>query len=118
IQHIETPIPTHRPDAYIYDIRVRCDEPREFTLKLRIPWWVQGEPQILLNGEQQATPLFPPLLRGDERGVGSFATLRRVWQDDRIRLILPKALTVEPLPDRPDMVAFMDGPLVLAGLTD
>jgi hypothetical protein len=31
---------------------------------------------------------------------------------------LPKALTTEPLPDKPNVVAFMDGPVVLAGLTD
>ncbi|HUT18939.1 MAG TPA: hypothetical protein VM366_07250, partial [Anaerolineae bacterium] len=31
---------------------------------------------------------------------------------------LPKALTTCPLPDEPDTVAFMDGPVVLAGLCD
>jgi hypothetical protein len=35
-----------------------------------------------------------------------------------VRIELPKALTTCPLPDRPDMVAFMDGPVVLAGLCD
>ena len=32
--------------------------------------------------------------------------------------MLPKRITAWPLPDRPDTVAFMDGPLVLAGLLD
>jgi hypothetical protein len=33
-------------------------------------------------------------------------------------LVLPKTLTAEPLPDDPQTVAFMDGPVVLAGLVD
>ena len=33
-------------------------------------------------------------------------------------MILPKRLTSVPLPDAPEMVAFMDGPVVLAGLLD
>ncbi|HEY8362186.1 MAG TPA: hypothetical protein VIK77_04810 [Tissierellaceae bacterium] len=35
-----------------------------------------------------------------------------------MRLELPKGLYVCPLPDNPDVVAFMDGPVVLAGLCD
>jgi len=62
-----------------------------------------------------------PLIDGETQDVAatasSFAELRRTWRDNTIRVVLPKELTVEPLPDRPDTVAFMDGPLVLAGLT-
>ena len=35
-----------------------------------------------------------------------------------MRVELPKALSTCPLPDEPDTVAFMDGPVVLAGLCD
>jgi hypothetical protein len=31
---------------------------------------------------------------------------------------LPKTLATSPIPDRPDMVAFLDGPVVLAGLCE
>ena len=33
-----------------------------------------------------------------------------------MRLNLPHGLTAEPLPDRPSTVAFMEGPVVLAGV--
>ena len=33
-----------------------------------------------------------------------------------MRVELPTTLSTCPLPDRPDVVAFMDGPVVLAGL--
>jgi DUF1680 family protein len=113
IQHVHNPpIPMHRPNAYIYDIKVLCGAPREFTLKLRRPQWVKGEPTILLNGERQAMEC------AMEPGGTGFFTLRRVWGEDYVHIVFPKALTVEPLPDSPDTVAFMDGPLVLAGLAD
>ena len=44
--------------------------------------------------------------------------LRRTWREDRIELVLPKRLSSYALADAPDTVAFMDGPVVLAGLCD
>ena len=48
----------------------------------------------------------------------SFFAIHRTWTDDRLQIVLPKRLSAWPLPDRPDTVAFMDGPVVLAGLID
>ncbi|MEI5604351.1 hypothetical protein, partial [Streptomyces brasiliscabiei] len=80
----------------------------EFTLKLRLPAWLAGAPTILVNGEQVE-------LQGDSAQV---IALRRTWRDDRIEVVLPKRLSSFPLADKPDSVAFMDGPVVLAGLCD
>ncbi len=33
--------------------------------------------------------------------------MRRAWQNDTVRIVLPKALTACPLPDEPDTVAFL-----------
>jgi DUF1680 family protein len=101
------PLPAARPDSFIYDVHVACDSPAEFELRLRVPWWVQGEPSILVNGQAAAPDV-----------DGGFVSLRRQWSDDHVRVVLPKALSVEPLPDLPGTVAFMDGPIVLAGLVD
>ena len=47
---------------------------------------------------------------------GSYVELTRKWSSgDRVELVLPKALHLEPLPDNADRVALMWGPLVLAG---
>lgn len=100
--------PHHRPLALNIELAVTCEAPCEFTLKLRIPWWVAGEARLFVNGEPQAMPLKP----------SSFAALRRTWSRDTVRLELPKALTACPLPDAPETVAFMEGPVVLAGLCD
>jgi hypothetical protein len=75
-------------------------------LKLRVPWWAEEPPTVTINGKRQenAAP------------ASSYVTLNRTWEDDTVLVILPKSLTVCPLPDAPDVVAFMDGPAVLAGL--
>jgi uncharacterized protein len=98
----------HRPNRWAIDIAVRCEQPAEFSIKLRVPWWVSGPAHITVNGAPE--PAVP--------GPSGEHAIRRTWHDDRIRLEFPKALTACPLPDMPDMVAFMDGPVVLAGLCD
>lgn len=47
---------------------------------------------------------------------GTFLRLERRWGNDTVRVDLAKALTACSLPDQPDTVAFLDGPVVLAGL--
>ena len=44
--------------------------------------------------------------------------MARRWQADTVHLVFPKALTCWPLADEPNTVAFLDGPVVLAGLVD
>ena len=97
-----------RPARWAIDLSVRCERPIDFALKLRLPWWIAGPAEIVVNGEPQTIATWP----------SSFVEIRRTWSEDRIRIELPKALTTCPLPDRPDTVAFMDGPVVLAGLCD
>ena len=49
--------------------------------------------------------------------AGSFVEIRRLWSEENLKIAFAKTLTTESLPDRTNTVAFMDGPLVLAGLT-
>jgi DUF1680 family protein len=102
----ETP---HRSDHLAVEIAVRADTPTEFTLDLRLPWWLAGTPRLFVNDEPVPVTGARPT---------SFWPLRRLWSHDTVRLELPRALSTCPLPDRPDVVAFMDGPLALAGLID
>jgi len=100
--------PAHRPQSLAIELRVVAAEPVEFTLSLRLPWWLAGPAQVAVNGAPVAVPV----------GGTAFCRLPRQWHNDRVRVELPKALTTCPLPDRPDLVAFLDGPVVLAGLCD
>jgi DUF1680 family protein len=76
-------------------------------LQLRLPWWLAAEPIIEINGERLGVPYEP----------SSFFSIRRTWQQERLTVTFPKTIQSVPLPDAPEMVAFLDGPVVLAGLT-
>lgn len=98
----------HRPMSLNVNFTINCSSPAEFGLKFRIPWWVNGKAKIYVNGEPQNISCTP----------SGFCTLKRVWDNDTISIELPKGLTVCPLPDDPETAAFMEGPVVLAGLCD
>jgi DUF1680 family protein len=96
------------PEGMAYKLRVECMQPSDFALKLRIPWWVSGEPIIEVEGERQEVVA----------GPSRFVSLRRTWRHETVRFVLPKRLKAEPLPGESSLVAFMDGPVVLAGLCE
>jgi len=96
----------HRPGDSVFVLRVESERPQEFSLKVRMPWWLAGKPTISVNGGKQTLD-GPP---------SSFALLRRTWRDDSIRIELPRRVVVCPLPDESNTMAFLDGPVVLAGL--
>ena len=95
----------HRPDSLAYTVRVQAAQPVEFSLRLRVPWWVSAAAQVTVNGEPHAAA-----------EPSSYVEMRRTWRDDTVHIMLPKALVAVPLPDEPHTFGFMDGPVVLAGL--
>ncbi|MFD1673687.1 beta-L-arabinofuranosidase domain-containing protein [Alicyclobacillus fodiniaquatilis] len=109
IQHVHRPqSPSERPNQYVYELQIQCDKPTEFEIKLRVPWWVNEQPIIELNGETN------PIVSSEN----SFFRISKVWYRDTISIKFPKKITTVPVPDQPGTVAFMDGPIVLAGLVD
>lgn len=97
------------PDCLVPCLRVRTPEKVKMTLMIRIPWWIAGQAQIFVNDSEVSCP-------GE---ASTFVPLERVWEDqDVVRIVLPKAVKAETLPDRDDMVAFLYGPVVLAGICE
>lgn len=79
-----------------------------WTLRLRVPAWCAGEPTLELNGEPA----------GAVRR-GGYLELARAWgENDELDLFLPSRVAFEPLPGAEELVCAVDGPIVLAGLTD
>ncbi len=97
-----------RPDELRVRLHIHAEGPAEFTLKLRRPWWLKAELKCLVNGQEAAWT---------DDGSG-FACLRRTWENDVVEVVLTHGLICWPLPDRVNTVAFMDGPIVLAGLVE
>ena len=98
-----------RPKCNAYEITIDPERPVEFALKVRLPWWLAGEARVTVNGHAiEVTD-----------GPSSYLRIERMWQaGNKVHIELPKELVAVPLPDDPDVVAFMDGPVVLAGLCD
>jgi DUF1680 family protein len=92
------------PFADLVSMRLAVQQPREFTLYLRVPAWAGGA-RIEVNGARWRDAPVP----------GSFAPLTRTWHDgDTIELELPRTLRLETVDARhPDTVALLAGPLVL-----
>ncbi len=95
-----------RPSEKRIILKISAEEPTEFSLKFRLPWWLKSEIHCLING-------VPTAWEADGNG---FACVRRTWHEDEVQLTLPYGLTTWALPDQLEMVAFLDGPVVLAGI--
>src|SRR5262249_14095849 len=83
-----------------------CARPLQMTLRIRCPSWIAGRMTAKVNGRNRKIDARP----------GEYAALSRRWQSgDRVEIRLPMRLREEPMPDNPDRIALLDGPIVLAG---
>ena len=75
-----------------------------FTLAIRVPEWVAGEPEVLVNGEAQKSA-----------SKDGYFWLNRSWKaGDKVELNLRMELRAYSLPDNCRCYAFKYGPVVLA----
>ncbi|MGA2500503.1 MAG: beta-L-arabinofuranosidase domain-containing protein, partial [Tepidisphaeraceae bacterium] len=99
-------IETTFPEGESATLKLSLQSSREFTLALRRPMWAGDGFGVKVNDEAVK----------DLPKPGSYVELKRNWKSgDTVSLVLPKTLRTEPLPDNPNRVALMWGPLVLAG---
>lgn len=97
----------HRPQAWDVLVTVTADRDVALPLRLRVPEWVAGTPEIRVDGR-----VVPQRVEGGLLEVAHTGT-RTV-----VELTLPHRVRAEPIPDEPATVAFVEGPIVLAGLCD
>ena len=87
---------------------VSSDAEKAWTLKLRIPGWCAGEPALALNGKPAKAAMRDGWLE-----------LNRAWgTDDRLDVFFPSRVVFEHLDGAEELACAVDGPIVLAGLTD
>ncbi len=94
---------TKFPDEAQTTLTMTCPKPITLALKIRNPAWAANA-SISVNGEIQ-----------NAREENGYLTIDRTWKTgDRVSVKLPMQLHLEALPDDPNTVAILYGPLVLA----
>ena len=125
-----------------YRILVHAGKEEVFSLSFRVPSWAEKMPELLVNGEQVKTEyivnrenvakdefLACAVKDGNESGnnesgskgthkANRYMRITRGWCEDKVTLSFPCELHTEALSDAPELTAIMDGPVVLAGMTE
>lgn len=98
--------------AYPFEPHCRIDvavpSPQRFSLRLRVPQWMETPLRISINGEPHSC------VPSQDR----FAEITRTWADgDRIEVHLPLPQRTERVDaQHPDLVALMRGPLMMVAV--
>lgn len=108
-----------RPDFLRMKMSIEAEKVVNGSIRFRIPWWSRGKIHIWRNGQKCEWEH-----EGEETGIGNaeepetygFARVDGAWKQDELVIEIPKGLYAWPLADEPDTVAFLDGPVLLAGL--
>jgi hypothetical protein len=96
---------TRFPETAKTTLKISAAAPVVLTINLRHPGWCE-QPVVTLNGQPWKTASQP----------GTYMSLNRTWRDgDVVEVELPMSLHSVLLPGTTDTVAFMYGPIVLAG---
>lgn len=90
---------------WLLKFSVKCDKPVRFTLSLRVPEWAKGI-ELEVNGKNTAAPV-----------KDGWLDITADWQNDSVQVFFPSELRAETLPDMPELMSVVDGPIVLAGIT-
>ncbi|MEH7095734.1 beta-L-arabinofuranosidase domain-containing protein [Neobacillus vireti] len=97
---------TTYPEGGYIKLLVETLVPKAFSLSLRNPYWAEQGITVKINGipyEHKTKP-------------SSFITIDRLWENgDTVELDIPMTVHLEKMEDQPNRIAFMYGPLVLAG---
>jgi DUF1680 family protein len=97
---------TDYPRGRRIELRFAPRKPVKLSLKIRTPQWANGGLRFLLNGKPLRVASVP----------GSYAEIRRAWKKgDILQVTIPLTVRAEAMPDDPHKVAFLYGPVVLAG---
>ena len=87
---------------------VKAEAKGKWTLRLRVPGWIAGEPNISVNGTDAEANI--------QEG---YINIRREWgKEDTVDVFFPSKVRFEQLEGAEEMVCAVEGPIVLAGLTD
>ncbi|HTH57773.1 MAG TPA: beta-L-arabinofuranosidase domain-containing protein [Cyclobacteriaceae bacterium] len=95
---------TSFPNSGEITVAVKSAKKQKFSMRIRKPAWA-NDVAISINGAKA----------GGELGTDGYISIDREWNNDVVRFILPMTIHAESMPDNPNRIALLYGPLVLAG---
>ena len=97
---------TNFPDEAATKLTFMNPKPVKLKLRIRRPFWATEGFQVSVNGKPLANSSAP----------SSYVEMARTWKrGDRVEVSMPMKLRLEAMPDNPNRVAVLYGPVVLAG---
>ncbi len=97
---------TRFPESQETALLLKMEHSQKLTLEIRHPWWAGAGFAIEVNGKRVT----------NAGKAGSYVSVSRVWHNgDKVSIILPMRLRVEPMAGDSGKVAIMYGPIVMAG---
>lgn len=94
------------PRKLVLNFDIQMKKPYSFNIYIRIPRWSSKIITVKVNNEDVKY-----------EHVNGFIQLSRKWKNDCIHVELEKSIYTEKLPGSEMTFAFLDGPVVLAGLS-
>jgi uncharacterized protein len=89
-------------------LTIQTQKPVRLALNIRVPAWAQSKFEVTVNGKPSKQTRYYP--------DSHYLSIDRKWEDgDIIDIRFPMSLHMERMPDDPTVVAFLYGPVVLAG---
>lgn len=97
---------TNYPQSDTTTIDISAKKAATFSIKIRKPWWATKDAVVKVNGK----------IINTEKNADGFLSIIRTWNnDDKLEISFEMDLYTESMPDNKNRVAFLYGPLVLAG---
>ncbi|MDD4991006.1 MAG: glycoside hydrolase family 127 protein [Paludibacter sp.] len=97
------------PDEERTTLTINTALPTHFKLLIRHPAWIPaGKLKLLINSKEVIIDSQP----------STYISLDRIWNNgDVVTLLLPMHTTIEPMPNVPNYIAIMHGPILLGAKT-
>ena len=96
-----------RPEVLHAKLKVKAEKAFDGTFSFRIPWWAKGEVAVTTTEKSAVVSQ-----------KDGFIRLTGNYHQTEFLVAIPRGLTRWPLADAPNYHAFLDGPVLLAGLTN
>jgi len=93
---------------FVVELTVASDETAPWTLRIRQPGWALGPGEVVVDGQPVAAAV----------SKNGFLEIERPWTTAHVRISFSKRIAREPLPGDGRRFALLDGPVVLAALTE